>query len=55
MKNGGMFFPIKADIRKVIKKEAGDRVKITLYRDAKPELLSMNTKKKQPLPKDLRL
>jgi hypothetical protein len=36
MKDGRMFFPIKADIRKKIKKEAGDQVKIVLYRDADP-------------------
>jgi hypothetical protein len=36
MKDGRMFFPIKADIRKKIKKEAGDQVKIVLYRDGDP-------------------
>lgn len=36
MKDGRMFFPIKSDIRKKIKKEAGDTIKVVLYRDAEP-------------------
>lgn len=36
MKDGRMFFPIKADIRKKIKKEAGDSIKVVLYRDVEP-------------------
>lgn len=55
MKDGRMFFPIKADIRKKIKKQAGDQVKIILYRDDKPVPVSNEPKKKQPLPKELRL
>lgn len=33
IKNGGLFFPIKAEIRKAIGKGEGDTVKIILYRD----------------------
>ena len=33
MKNGSLFFPVKASIRKKIKKEAGDTVRIVLYAD----------------------
>jgi len=33
MKTGQLFFPIKAEIRKKIKKEAGDWIKVVLYRD----------------------
>lgn len=33
MKNGKLFFPIKAAIRKKIKKAAGDWIKVVLYRD----------------------
>jgi hypothetical protein len=33
MKDGRMFFPIKGEIRKKIKKEAGDQVKVVLFRD----------------------
>ena len=33
MGNGELFLPVKAAIRKKIKKEAGDTVKVTLYRD----------------------
>ncbi|MDQ3393945.1 MAG: YdeI/OmpD-associated family protein [Bacteroidota bacterium] len=33
MGNGRLFFPVKAEIRKKIKKEAGDFVKIILYKD----------------------
>jgi Domain of unknown function (DUF1905)/Bacteriocin-protection, YdeI or OmpD-Associated len=36
MGNGNMFMPIKADIRKKIKKEEGDWVHITLYLDESP-------------------
>ena len=36
IKGGGLFMPIKAAIRKKIKKEAGDRVKIVLYADSGP-------------------
>lgn len=36
MKNGHLFFPIKSEIRKRIKKQAGDLVKIVLYRDSEP-------------------
>ena len=38
MGNGSLFFPVKAEIRKKIKKEAGDLVKITLYSDS-PKLI----------------
>jgi hypothetical protein len=33
MGNGKLFLPVKADIRKKIKKAAGDQVKIILYKD----------------------
>ena len=33
MGNGQLFLPVKAQIRKQIKKEAGDRVKVILYAD----------------------
>ena len=33
MGNGELFLPVKAAIRKKIKKEAGDTVKVILYRD----------------------
>lgn len=36
MKDGLMFFPIKSDIRKKIKKEAGEFIKVVLYRDSEP-------------------
>lgn len=36
MKNGNMFLPVKAEIRKVIKKEEGDYVHVILYRDDDP-------------------
>lgn len=36
MKDGRMFFPIKSGIRKKIKKEAGDHIKVVLYRDSEP-------------------
>lgn len=36
MANGNMFLPVKAEIRKKIKKEAGDTVHIALYKDNDP-------------------
>jgi hypothetical protein len=33
MGNGELFLPVKAEIRKKIKKEAGDTIKVVLYRD----------------------
>lgn len=36
MGNGNLFLPVKAAIRKKIGKEAGDHVKIILYRDYSP-------------------
>ena len=33
MTGGGMFFPVKSEIRKKIGKEAGDRVKVILFSD----------------------
>jgi hypothetical protein len=36
MKSGEHFFPIKAEIRKKIKKNAGDWIKVVLYRDNDP-------------------
>ncbi|WP_300604194.1 YdeI/OmpD-associated family protein [Niabella sp.] len=36
MGNGRLFFPLKAEIRKKIKKEAGDFVKLILYKDDTP-------------------
>lgn len=36
MKNGNMFMPVKAEIRKKIKKEEGDQVHIILYLDDEP-------------------
>jgi hypothetical protein len=33
MGNGKLFLPLKAAVRKKIKKEAGDYVKVTLYKD----------------------
>jgi hypothetical protein len=36
MSNGNMFFPVRADIRKKIKKEAGDTAKVILYADNDP-------------------
>jgi Bacteriocin-protection, YdeI or OmpD-Associated/Domain of unknown function (DUF1905) len=36
MANGKLFFPIKADIRKKIKKQDGDWVKLTLFVDSDP-------------------
>lgn len=35
--NGQLFLPVKAEIRKKIKKEAGDWVQITLYADNTPQ------------------
>src|SRR5690349_21153929 len=34
--NGKLFLPVKAEIRKAIKKEAGDRVHVILYPDNEP-------------------
>ena len=36
MKNGKMFFPVKAEIRKKIKKQSGDWVKLVLFLDDDP-------------------
>lgn len=36
MGNGSLFLPVKADIRKKIKKEAGDYVQVILYPDNEP-------------------
>ncbi|MFP9113282.1 DUF1905 domain-containing protein [Flavobacterium sp. RHBU_3] len=36
MGNGGHFLPVKAEIRKAIKKEEGDSVHIILYKDDEP-------------------
>ena len=36
MGNGSLFLPVKKAIRKIIKKEAGDWVKVVLYRDNDP-------------------
>lgn len=36
MGNGKLFLPVKAEIRKKIGKNAGDRVRITLYKDETP-------------------
>lgn len=36
-KGGGLFLPLKAEIRKKIKKEEGDTVHIILYRDEIPD------------------
>jgi len=36
MGNGRLFFPVKAEIRKAIKKQAGDFVKVILYKDDTP-------------------
>ena len=36
MGNGNLFLPVKAEIRKKIKKEAGDLVHVKLYSDASP-------------------
>jgi hypothetical protein len=36
MGNGGLFLPVKADIRKKIKKEEGDTVHIILFPDKEP-------------------
>ncbi|HEX5669771.1 MAG TPA: YdeI/OmpD-associated family protein [Chitinophagaceae bacterium] len=33
MGNGELFLPVRAEIRKKIKKNAGDKVKVVLYRD----------------------
>lgn len=34
--NGRLFLPIKAEIRKKIKKEAGNEIRVVLYSDASP-------------------
>ena len=39
MGNKKLFLPLKASIRKTIKKEAGDQVEITLYVDETPQLI----------------
>ncbi len=36
MGNGKLFLPVKAEIRKKIKKEAGDKVQVILYPDSEP-------------------
>ncbi len=36
IKGGGLFLPVKAEIRKKIKKEAGDHVQVILYPDTEP-------------------
>lgn len=36
MGDGGLFLPVRAEIRKAIKKEEGDYVHITLYKDDEP-------------------
>lgn len=36
MKNGGLFMPVKQEIRKKIKKESGDSVRVILYADNMP-------------------
>ncbi len=36
IKGGGMFLPVKAEIRKKIKKEAGDYIRVILYADNEP-------------------
>lgn len=36
MGNGSLFLPVKAEIRKSIKKQAGDYVRIVLYADESP-------------------
>ncbi len=36
IKGGGLFLPIKAEIRKKIRKEAGDYVQVILYPDTEP-------------------
>jgi hypothetical protein len=36
MGNGSLFLPVKADIRKIIGKKEGDRVKVILYADHAP-------------------
>lgn len=38
--NGRLFLPIKTEIRKKIKKEAGDTIHVILYSDATPVLLT---------------
>ncbi|HLP55005.1 MAG TPA: YdeI/OmpD-associated family protein [Fluviicola sp.] len=36
IKGGGLFLPVKAEIRKKIKKEAGDTVRVVLYPETRP-------------------
>lgn len=36
MKNGMLFMPVKAEIRKKIKKEAGDKIRVILFADNLP-------------------
>jgi hypothetical protein len=36
MGNGGLFLPVKAEIRKAIKKQEGDYVRVILYPDNEP-------------------
>jgi hypothetical protein len=36
MGNGSLFLPVKAEIRKIIKKQAGDYVRVLLYADESP-------------------
>lgn len=38
--NGRLFLPIKTEIRKKIKKEAGDTISVLLYSDATPVVLT---------------
>ena len=39
MKHGGLFLPVKAAIRKIIGKQAGDWVEIRLYEDIDPLII----------------
>jgi len=36
LKGGGLFLPVKAAIRKVLRKEAGDTIALLLYADLRP-------------------
>lgn len=36
MGNGHLFLPVKSEIRKKIKKEAGDEVRVTLFKEERP-------------------
>jgi hypothetical protein len=42
--NGRLFLPIKTEIRKKIKKEAGDTIHVILYSDATPVVLTEELK-----------